>query len=56
MDVYLLIHEDGNIEQVTEFKEDFKDSVDAGILTVVFFNKDMNNFEDLQPDGSWLKF
>lgn len=49
--MYLLIHEDGFTEQVSQLPEDVSDSLEAGILDVVRWNAD--SFQSLALDGTW---
>ena len=48
---YLLIFEDQTIKTAIKFDEDWKYSIDAGILTVIKF--DGSEFFDLYSDGKW---
>ena len=49
--MYLLIHEDGFTEQVSQLPEDVSDSLGAGILDVIRWNVD--GFQSLTLNGTW---
>lgn len=51
---YLTIDEEGTLKQtIMKPSDDDRDCIDAGIYQVVRFNKETENFENLNPDNTW---
>lgn len=52
--MFLHIHEDSTIKSsIEQPNNDDIDSINAGVLTVIRFNKDSGKFESLETNGDW---
>ena len=53
---YLLIFEDGEIKQTEIAPTDSElESIEAGVLSVIQFNRETGKYEDLGSSGVWLE-